>query len=340
VGRFGRVQYREQVTSGPPPALEIACDESGYEGDKLIDTTTDLFAHASVALDVESAADCIRELRSRIRSPAEEYKAGHILRQKHRGVLIWFLGSASPVQGRAQVFLVDKVYFVLRTLATELLDDESSLAIPQRLYRQCRGANEDETWHAFLVAAGALLRTRDRPDGLSSVDAFYDAIDDLRRASISGSAGSALEVLARTRRRAESLRRRLDVPMAMPLADPLLPAIISAVSFWNTGGQPIEILHDQQNTLSARRVSLLTTLVNASVPGRLVRLSLVDSQWDPRVQLADIIGGAVRKIASDELNGRGDPELTTLGSPFVSPQSIWGDDHSWRSLQPVQHVAP
>jgi hypothetical protein len=98
------------MTSGPPSVLEIACDESGYEGDKLIETTTDLFAHASVALDVESAADCIRELRSRIRSPAEEYKANHILRQKHRDVLTWFLGSASPVQGWAQVYLVDKVY--------------------------------------------------------------------------------------------------------------------------------------------------------------------------------------------------------------------------------------
>ena len=29
-------------------ALEIVCDESGYEGEKLIDTTTDLFAHAGV----------------------------------------------------------------------------------------------------------------------------------------------------------------------------------------------------------------------------------------------------------------------------------------------------
>jgi hypothetical protein len=322
------------MTSGQSPVLEIACDESGYEGDKLIDTTTDLFAHASVALDAERAADCIRELRSRIRSPAEEYKAGHILRQKHRDVLTWFLASTSPVQGMAQVFLVDKVYFVLRTLAAELLDGEQSLAVPERLYRQYRGAREDETWHAFLVAAGGLLRTRDRPDGLSSVDILYNAVDDLRRASTPEPLGAALDVLVQTRRRAESLRHRLDDSVALPVADPLLPAIISAVSHWNAGGRPIVIFHDQQNTLSAQRITLLTALVNASAPGRLVRLSLVDSQRDPRVQLADILGGAVRKIASDELNGRGDPELTSLLGPFISPQSIWGDDRSWRLVSP------
>ena len=94
------------------------------------------------------------------------------------------------------------------------------------------------------------------------------------------------------------------------------------------------ILHDQQNTLSARRITYLLTLVNASAPGRLVGLSLVDSQGDPRVQLADILGGAVRKIASDELNGRGDAELTALLAPFVSPHSIWGDVESWSLLRP------
>jgi len=34
----------------------IACDESGYEGEKLIGTTTPLFAHGSVLLDPTAAA--------------------------------------------------------------------------------------------------------------------------------------------------------------------------------------------------------------------------------------------------------------------------------------------
>jgi len=59
--------------------VEIACDESGYEGQKLIGTATDVFAHASVRLDSQVAAACMREIRDRVRSPAVEYKANHLL---------------------------------------------------------------------------------------------------------------------------------------------------------------------------------------------------------------------------------------------------------------------
>jgi hypothetical protein len=322
------------MTSRPLSVLEIACDESGYEGDKLIDTTTDVFAHASVALDVGTAAACLRELRHRIRSPAEEYKANHILRQKHREVLTWFLGPLSPVQRAAHVFVVDKVCFVLRTLVQTLVVGERSAAMADLLYRHHRGTADQASWHGFLVAAGGLLRTRDRSDGLSSVDVLLDAIDELRRAESGESLGEVLEILAQTRPQAEAMRVSLDRPMALPAADPLFPAIVSAVDHWSAGGRSVVILHDQQNTLSARRIAHLMTLVNALAPGRLVGLSLVDSQGDPRVQLADILGGAVRKIASDELNGRGDPGLTALLAPFVSPHSIWGDVRSWSLLRP------
>ncbi|MEU3622762.1 DUF3800 domain-containing protein [Amycolatopsis coloradensis] len=88
--------------------LEIACDESGSEGEKLIGGQTDVFAHAGVRLGIEDAAACLVELRRRIRSPAVEYKANHLLRTKHRRVLEWFLGPSGPVRGRAHVYLVDK----------------------------------------------------------------------------------------------------------------------------------------------------------------------------------------------------------------------------------------
>jgi len=81
---------------------EIACDESGYEGEKLIGSTTALFAHASVSLS--DPAGALAELRDRIRSPATQYKATHLLREKHRP----FLGPDGPVHGRGHVVLLDK----------------------------------------------------------------------------------------------------------------------------------------------------------------------------------------------------------------------------------------
>lgn len=87
---------------------EIACDESGFEGSRLVGGVTDVFAHAGVDLVPSAAAGCVAELRRRIRSPAEEYKANHLLRGKHRGTLLWLFGPSGPVLGHAHVHLVDK----------------------------------------------------------------------------------------------------------------------------------------------------------------------------------------------------------------------------------------
>lgn len=87
---------------------EIACDESGYEGDRLVGGVTSVFAHAGVGLAPGAAAGCLAELRRRIRSPALEYKANHLLRGKHRATLLWLFGPAGPVLGHAHVHVVDK----------------------------------------------------------------------------------------------------------------------------------------------------------------------------------------------------------------------------------------
>ena len=39
--------------------------------------------------------------------------------------------------------------------------------------------------------------------------------------------------------------------------------------------------------------------------------------------------GAIRKIASDELNGRADEHLAELARPFVDPASVWSTKRQW-----------
>jgi hypothetical protein len=92
---------------------EVACDESGSEGEKLVGGNTDVFAHASVRVSAESAADCVQELRARIRSPALEYKANHLLREKNRSALVWLLGPSGPIHATARVYLTDKTFFLI-----------------------------------------------------------------------------------------------------------------------------------------------------------------------------------------------------------------------------------
>ena len=115
----------------------IACDESGYEGEHLFGGVTAVFAHAGTDLDVAAADEVVAQLRARIRSPAQEYKANHLLRTKHRGALEWTL---ERMAGHASVHLVDKTFLLAETLA-KIVPDEPLPA-------------------AVLVAAEPVLRAR------------------------------------------------------------------------------------------------------------------------------------------------------------------------------------
>jgi hypothetical protein len=271
---------------------EIACDESGYEGEKLIGTTTDVFAHGSVCLAVEAAARCMRELRERIRSPATEYKANHILREKHRAALEWTLGPSGPLCGRGHVFLIDKEHYVRRKLADALGTDVG--AVPD------------------LAAANDLMRARDDGD---VVDAFY----------------ASAPALAATRPRAEAFRAWLHhQPPGTSYLDPLVPAIARAVARWSADG-PVTIVHDRTNTLRPERLAAIRTQIGAP----LAALRLTDSFTDPRVQAADLLAGAARRIAEDARHGRPDPVLTELLRRYVDARSVWGDARSWALIAPL-----
>jgi hypothetical protein len=324
--------------------VEIACDESGYEGEKLIGTTTDVFAHASVRLDAESATSCMQELRRRIRSPATEYKANHLLREKHRKVLCWLLGPSAPLFGHSHVYLVDKAFFVVSRVVGLLLDGVAPTAdlgpvqnpLAVTLYRDGQRVFGREAWRAFLVSSNNLMRAKDRLDVRTSVEGFFRAVEALRLAGAPGPADDILAMLCQARPYADSFRTQLLGNATMiPAMDPLIPALVQAVVHWGDGATPVSIVHDRQNTLSDARIEQLKATFSAPGSTRLASLSLVNSYSDPRVQIADILAGAARKIASDELNNRGDAELTAFLRPYVDPFSIWGDDRSWPRLAPT-----
>jgi hypothetical protein len=346
--------------------LEAACDESGYEGEKLIGATTDVFAHASVRLDIESAASCIQEARNRIRSPAMEYKANHLLRAKNRSVLKWLLAPSGPLHGNAHVYLIDKAFFVVSKVIDlfyggvshaariGLYRDQRAKATAVNLYRDGPRTLGDERWEAFLASSNNFMRAKDRLDVTTSVDSFFRLVEVLRGAGARGayardSVDEILGLLCQARPHAYSFRAQLsNNPTMIPALDPLFPAIVQAVIHWGEGTKPVTIVHDQQNTLSEDRIAQLKgifgkpnpALLGYSSKGLLADLRLVDSFSDVRVQVADFLAGVARKIASDELNDRGDAELTALLRPYVDSASIWGDDRSWSRLAPTSGVEP
>ena len=64
-------------------------------------------------------------------------------------------------------------------------------------------------------------------------------------------------------------------------------------------------------------------LIRLPAKGHFIRFRQVDSRTDPRVQVADLLAGVARKVATDELLGRSDPDLTALLRPYVDPASRW-----------------
>ncbi|MBB5137949.1 hypothetical protein HNP84_007702 [Thermocatellispora tengchongensis] len=291
----------------PNGSFEVACDESGSEGEKLVGGNTDVFAHAGIRLTTALAARCVEETRARAPSPTVEYKSDVIRRAKHRAALVWLLGPSGPLHGNAHVYLIDKTFLVVTRLAGLLPE-----ADPHVVHRQGRRALGDARWTAFLAAFNDLLRAgpvgiRNGRGPRPSAEAVFHLVD-------------GLPYLRRAMPGAAALRAQLRTdPGALPALDPLVPAILQAAAHWGAS-VPVSLVHDRQTLLTDDRVARLRAAAGTTLAG----LRLVDSRTDPRVQVADLLAGAARKIAEDALHGHGDPELTALLRPYVHPRSIWG----------------
>ncbi|MFF9219131.1 hypothetical protein [Streptomyces viridosporus] len=312
--------------AGAGPPLEIACDESGSDGENLTGGNTDVFAHAGVHLSVAAGAAVVREIRDRIRSPAEEYKATHLLREKHRAVLEWLLAPGGPLHGRARVHLTEKTFFVVDRVVALLLDDPAEALALFRAGRRDLGA---DGWKDFLLVANQLLRTRNGGEPGTTVPLFFRTVDALCRAHVGTPAARVLERLAARRESAEAYRTGLldGSAVRIPVLNPLLPAIISTAAYWSAGGRPVRLVHDRQNILTPERIAWIERTARRDGIA-LEEVRLVAARTDPRIQLADFLAGIARKVASDELNGRGDPVLTALLRSYVDPASVWGDARS------------
>ncbi|MFI7296300.1 hypothetical protein [Streptomyces sp. NPDC050121] len=327
-------QVNGTIVADAAGILEIACDESGSDGENLTGGNTDVFAHASVRLSVDSAAGHVQEIRDRIRSPAEEYKANHLLREKHRAVLEWLLSTSGPLYGHAHVHLVEKAFFVVDR-AVDLLLGAPDAAAP--LFREGRRIFTDTEWRQFLEAANQLLRVRHEGEPDAPVEEFFRTVEELRQRYAGTPAADTLSRLSQERSRAFSYRAGIrDGPFVLtPVLNPLLPSILHTAAHWSDPGRPVRLAHDRQNMLTPERIAWIEDAARKRGI-RLAGLRLVVSRLDARVQLADFLAGIARRIASDELNGHGDPALTALLRPYTGTAAVWGDERSWARLGPTR----
>lgn len=308
--------------SGQP--VEVTCDESGAEGEKLVGGCTDVFCHASIRLTVAEAAACVAEVHRMIRSPVSQYKAIHLLREKNRFALDWFLGPLGPVHGHSNAFLVDKTYLLLLRFADRLARTAPFAGTATDLAAVLR-RSVGPSWTPFLVLLNEIMRWGAVGDNASTVELVALA-EALAATEPPGAARDVLILFTRRHSDVDAMLRPAARPdPTTPLSmDQLLPAILRAVDHWGADGEPVALVHDTHRTLSDARVAHLVSLR----PGRLASVRLARADLDPRVQVADFLAGVARKVSSAELAGAADPALTALLRPHVDPRSVWCDQAS------------
>lgn len=301
--------------------VEIACDESGSEGEKLIGGTTDVFAHASLDVHHDVAVACIDEVRVRARSPAEELKASVVLREQNRAVLEHLLGPEGPFDGNAHVHLTDKELYLVGKLV-ELLGG-GAVADVGPLHHEAT-AVLGQRWIGLLAAFNDLMRARTVEDARSFADRFFAAADEVARSADGTTVGATVAGLATARPRDDAaLLHLVDKSRGVTVLDPLVPALAAAVRHWAADGRTVSVVHDEHRALREAGLGHLRAL--SGVDGALAGIRFVDSRDDPRVQLVDFLAGAARRIASDARNGRADPVLCDLLRPYVDAASVWVD---------------
>lgn len=329
------------------PALEIACDESGWEGSNFAAANSDLIAYASVRLSVEDAEECVRLLRGRAERHRHEFKAGHLIRSTNGSGLAAFLGPAGPVHGRARVHLTHKSCFIIGRVLDIFLGDFADTAslglrpdprLASHATELCRSGREvfgPQRWQSFLAATNLVLRENRHPKVHAPVDAFFDQVDALRetaRQTVGGWIAEILDELADARPDGYTARiRLLDNHVLQPVLEPLLPALAHTVLHWSGGTQPIAIVHDEQSALTERRIQRLEQvlakppleLISPPATGPFLRFRQTDSRTEPRVQVADVLAGVTRTIASGGAHSAAHPELAELLEPYLDPASCW-----------------
>ena len=298
--------------------LEVACDESGSEGEKLVRGSTHVFAHASVDVTTERALETIERVRVEARSPATEVKASVVLRPQNWRLLEWLLGEDGPFLGHAQVHLTDKALHLTGRMVALLggspPQDSGRRAV--FLYEVARRRLGPARWEAVLGDFNDIVRARSPGEAAASARSLRAGLLEL------DVLGAPVDGLVSGVPRDDAGLDRL-IGRGRTVLDPIVPALAEVLRHWGAEGRPLWVVHDVQATLTD---AAIRTAVGSSPGGpsdALEGITFVDSQDDARVQLADFLAGAARRIAAHALEGRADPALVDLIAPYVSPRSTW-----------------
>ena len=323
----------------------IACDESGNDGEQLLNGR--YLVYASVAVDDAEAADIVRELRREtgIQQAAElKFKAFTGRWANRREALRRLWGSGGALEGRCAAYVVDKEYAAVAKVV-DLLLEEYAWTQGRDLYRagearrlarvlalQGRRALKHAGFRQMLEAFVAYASQRAVKNGeAAATEAFYDRLEAAWAASTRREVTEILFQLRATRPQGDVLHVESG---PFPMLEMLVPSIAETARHWvKRLEEPVSLLTDEQKTLTDERLGLLTQVLghtsgatpSSRVGGIPLQLLLRGTSTDhPSVQLADLLAGATAAVAARHA-GVDTPVADDLCSsviPLVNDESL------------------
>ncbi len=330
-------------------AIEIACDESGSDGENLIESRHRVFSHASTDLTMEEADDIVGKIRRLFRSQGAELKSKEMLTGNGIDRVAELFNETGPLHGRTHMHLLDKQYFAVGKIVDLLVEEEAygrgidlysngvARQIASDLFRHGRRALGGEHWDKLVSAFVSLIRRTQRKGTKATLEDFYAVVDDVRLRSHRTDVRRALALVWQSRRQAEQYSDPEALSQLRHL-EPIMEALFPTASYWaDRHDCPVRLVHDRQTIITEGATRLLVHIANNPHPDiphavALAGIDQVDSRLDARVQIADLTAGLGRIAGELALEGGLPANIQSTVRPLIDKKSVWDDDQSWIAL--------
>jgi hypothetical protein len=318
--------------------LQVVGDESGSDGENLSRPTHQIFSYGTTSLTLADATSLVVETREAIGSTGDEARSSAELKssklfKKHRPIAEALFEVGGPLEGKASIYLADKVKFLAGKMVSLLIEEyQYALQRPLGIELESAVANELVDWVLPTLATPIRERLLDSFNKLcrsyktdyAPANRATDFIDALRLAIVSASsnrrASQMLDWLWRARSEVYEVER--DTSQTRDL-EPMLPTLLVVATTWNDllGGEEFEIHMDEYQQMTPLMLDIVKLNARHLWNVDLRDIIQVTSKDDPRVQVADWIAGAGRIAAGELLAGRSS-RLGELVLPFVDENSM------------------
>lgn len=331
-------------------AIQIACDESGSDGENLIEGSSRVFAHGSTDLDSVAASQFIDDLRETVRYQGPELKSTKLLQDvRRRSALLSMFSPGGPLSGRAKFLVIDKWYMAAAKVIDLVIEEDAyangidiystgaAYRMAQTLMQEGPRAFGESRWQQLLGAFVSFVRRKQRV-GLKTTEAeLLQVIDDLRLRNSRRNVTAIMQSLWQGRHHLADYGP--DGPIAsMGTLEPIVPAIVSTAKAWHQVHHvPIEIVHDRYAALTPLAVKDILAVStarwpNMGIPPPITSLQQLDSNTDARVQVADLVAGVGAWAARSALDRTLSDQDAELIRPYLLADSMWADVPSWIQL--------